>query len=110
MLGFVKLSQFQPQQNYFFHDRKATFTTTKKQDMNRPNVSRITKYSNIHQKSVACDALYSCTTSSVNSELAAYVMTEFNQHGVLFTNYSCNKYEITLKEFLQYTYCIYCIK
>lgn len=30
MLGFVKLSQFQPQQNYFFHDRKATFTTTKK--------------------------------------------------------------------------------
>lgn len=28
--------QFQPQKNYFFHDRKATFTTTKKEDINRP--------------------------------------------------------------------------
>lgn len=78
---------------------------TKKQDMNRPNVSRITKYSNIHQKSVACDALYSCTTSWVNSELAAYVMAD-----IRILQARCSKYEIRLKEFLQYTYCIYCIK
>lgn len=37
MLGFVKLSNFSHRKIiYFFHDRKATFTTTKKEDINRP--------------------------------------------------------------------------
>lgn len=37
MLGFVKLSNFSHRKIiYFFHDRKATFTTTNKEDINRP--------------------------------------------------------------------------
>lgn len=36
MLGFVKLSNFSHRKIIFFHDRKATFTTTKKEDIDRP--------------------------------------------------------------------------
>lgn len=36
MLGFVKLSNFSHRKIIFFHDRKATFTTTNKEDINRP--------------------------------------------------------------------------